>query len=706
MELDQSQELHRSVQAQARFRVRFGLLVAACIVGIHVFVPNGALGSASVLGTLVALYVIYTLSVLRISQRPGPLTLRDIVMITAVFDPLFLSGWLFMAGHSSLLFVGLYLFTILGFGFRVGAVPMHVCQAVSVAGFLTVAVLSPNWEGQYVFAASHVLLLILVPIYTSYLIRRIQAAKAEAERESRAKSQLLAKVSHELRTPLTGITAAAELLEVESRESATVGRARSILHLAGSLEAEITELLDMSRFEQQGVEELGPGEPFSLAYASTSVFKAMQSLAAHKPIHVEFSFDEQIQLSVIGNHQRLTSVLTNLVGNAVKFTDQGRVTLTVRLVEQSTTCYRVWFGVEDTGIGIAAEHLERIFEPFYQVSEGGDRRYGGTGLGTTIAKELVRAMGGELMVSSTEGEGSVFWFVLDLPLATEAEGEAGLETIPQASGSLSVVSGKHVLIADDNVTNLELLREMLLKDGHRVTAVTGGHEAIAHLSRTRFDLVLLDYNMGDISGEMVYQTYRFSRVDPAPTFFVTADTSPMTSQILEGLGANGVIFKPVTFSKLRQSFAQVFPDDVVVRPAPPDEPRRREGGLSAVPVEYLDSAAIEELLEIKDSPEFVCKIILDGIKDLEKLEAQLQSTLDAIDLPGLHRVAHAMKGVSLILGGVRLGALGDRLMQITHGQLESEQPRLKVEVARTTSETVHALEEERRKYLPPHAVND
>lgn len=696
----QADDLHRSVLAQASFRVRFGLLVAAIIVAIHMWTPGEAVASGTILLTLVALYAIYVVLALRISQHPGPIALREIVVITAVIDPLFLSAWLFLAGQSSLLFVGLYLFTILGFGFRVGAVPMHVCQAISIAGFVVVAILSPNWDGHLLFAAGHILLLIMVPIYASFLIRRIQTAKALAVQESRAKSQLLAKVSHELRTPLTGITAAAELVEVESRDATTVARMRSILRLAAGLEAEITELLDMSRFEQEGVGDLGPGEAFSLAYATTSVFKVLQTLASHKALHVEFEFDEALRLPVIGNRQRLVSVLTNLVGNAVKFTDQGKVTLVVRLVGQTDGSYRVWFGVEDTGVGIPEEHLQRIFEPFYQVSEGDGRRQGGTGLGTTIAKELVRAMGGELSVRSTSGEGSVFSFELDLPLATEAHASEQ----PAEDGPRGVVSGKHVLIADDNVTNLELLREMLLKDGHQVTAVTGGHDAITQLSKTRFDLVLLDYNMGDVSGEMVYQTYQFSHVDTAPTFFVTADTSPMTAQMLEKLGPAGVIYKPVTFARLREAFAQMFPHDVIMTPAPAPVPRSRN--IELVPVTYLDHEVVEDLFAIKGSPEFMLKILLEGTRDILKLEQEMKGAVGALDLPTLHRAAHAMKGVSLSLGGVRLGALGDRLMMITHDELAATHDRLLEEITHTAAATVQALEDVRRRYQPPHAVND
>lgn len=700
------EDLARNVLAQANFRVRIGLVMAAVVVGTHLFGPYQS-GTSPLLPLGVAAgYVIYTAVARYFSARPAPLTHRDVVMITAVADPLFYSAWLFATGESSVLFVALYLFTVLGFGFRVGAVPMHVCQVMSLVGFTLVALTSPVWQEHVLFALSHMVLLALVPLYASFLIARIQNARALAEHESRAKSQLLAKVSHELRTPLTGISAAAQLLEVESAEPATVARAQSILHLSNALDAEIRQLLDLSKIEVRGhLRRDEPPAPYSVARAMASAFQSLESIAAGKPVQARLEMDPAIRLPVVGHHDNLVAVLTNLAGNAVKFTDRGSVTLEARLLEDAGDRYRLRFAVVDTGIGIPPEFHAQIFDPFFQVSAGTQKSRGGTGLGTTIARELVTRMGGRLDVDSAPGEGSSFHFELDLAVDRAAAG-TGAEAV--GGGTLDVVTGKRVLIADDNQTNLELLREMLLKDGHQVTAVDGGRDALAELAAHAFDVVFLDYNMDDVDGATVFQTYLFGRVDPAPVFFVTADATPLTRRTLEDVGGAGVINKPVTFARIREAMLQVFPGQATRRvalPPPAATPGpRRTAELAAVPVEYFSPEAIDMLREIKDSDAFVCQVLGDGLADLEKLERQILPAIAAQDIGQVHRLAHAIKGVALNIGGVRLAALADRLMTMPADTLAADPLRWQQELGATSRNTRLALDRERRARGPAKAA--
>ncbi|MHC9085034.1 ATP-binding protein [Luteimonas sp. RIT-PG2_3] len=701
MDRSNHEELDRNVVAQANFRLKFGVAVALTVVGIHTFGPyQSSISMALVLGML-CLYGIYAFGARYLATHPTSLTNWELVLITAVIDPLMLSMWLYFAGESSTLVVGFYLFTTMGFGFRVGALPMHICQLTSLAGFALVVMTSDFLPQHLLFVASHAILLIVVPLYAASLIKRIQTAKEVAEVESRAKSQLLAKVSHELRTPLTGIVADAQLLEVEAPNAATVSRARSIQNLAKTLDSEIKQLLDLSTAEDRTSAKREPPRSFSLAYTGTHVLKSMRSLVGGKAVMVELDFDESIKLPVMGYHQQLVAVLTNLAGNAVKFTDSGSVVLRMRLVQVENHAYRIWFAVEDTGIGIAPEHHDKIFQPFFQVEDGADRKYGGTGLGISIARELVQKMGGELKVQSALGLGSVFHFELLLPVdANEAEAEAGVR-----KHDVTMVTGKRVLVADDNATNLALMKEMLLKDGHQVTAVDKGHDAIVKLSANTYDMIFLDYNMGDVDGATVYQTYAYSRINLSPTFFITADTTAMTTKMLEDLGVTGVIYKPLTFEKLRAAFEQVFPGEgVAVKPEAPAA-RRSAVELSAVPVEFVDMAVIEGLREIKDTPEFLHKIISDAMSDLSELSDQMDVSIASRDLHQVHRQAHAMKGVSLNVGAVRLAALSDRLMTMSNDMLCADPPRWQSELANAVAQTCLALDGAKEAFLPQKVVN-
>src|SRR5690606_9145631 len=194
---------------------------------------------------------------------------------------------------------------------------------------------------------------------------------------------------------------------------------------------------------------------------------------------------------------------------------------------------------------------------------------------------------------STPGVGTVFRF--QLRLARTAPGPAAAAAAAK-SEPVRIVRDKRILVADDNRTNLVLIAEMLQNDDHKVTAVDSGHAALEALAGDDFDVVFLDFNMQDIDGATVYETYRFGRLQAAPTYFVTADTSNLTARRLESLGASGLIYKPVTFDKLRAAMASQFPGEADAVPAAAPRPAPH---LRPVPVEYLDPAAIETLREIR-----------------------------------------------------------------------------------------------------------
>jgi two-component system sensor histidine kinase RpfC len=385
----------------------------------------------------------------------------------------------------------------------------------------------------------------------------------------------------------------------------------------------------------------------------------------------------------------------NLTGNAVKFTLEGSARLEIRLLDAQDGAYRLRFSVTDTGIGIPPEHQERLFEPFYRVETGDRRQFRGTGLGTTIAREHVRRMGGDLQVSSAPGQGSLFWFEVTLPTT-----ERQAPTANRDRTAVPVVPPKRVLVADDNGVNLELLQQMLMKDGHHVTAVRNGMQALEALATSDFDVLMLDFNMGDVDGLTVYQTYAFGRLRPAPTFFVTADASAATAARLGDAGAAGVIYKPLSFDKLRRALLSVFPGEAAVAeqaPAPPPgaAPVVR---LTAVPVELVDPGILDTLREIKDQPAFLYSMISEGLDDLRALQAELAPALAGQRLADAQLHAHAMRGVALSIGAIRLAALCERIMKLTHGQLRSHSEKLHADLLATTEASITALEQLRAPF--------
>ena len=705
-------ELSANVRAQADFRLKFGILVALVMLATMYYVNPEKITQRLAVEVAMAVYFTYAVAVAYLSRKLGGRPAKGLLFFTAVSDPLFLTTWLYLFGDSAILFAGLYLFTVLGFGFRLGNQPMFVCQAASILGFAVVILVSPNWQHPGFAEASHFIVLVMVPLYASSLIRRLQTAKALAEFESKAKSMLLANVSHELRTPLTGIVSSAQLIEIETSDPAIARRAQAINEMATGLDAEIGRMLDLARLEAKGA--VRETVTFPLTDVTDHVMRVLAPVASTKGLDLVLEMDPRIARPVVGSVQDLTGVLTNLVGNAIKFTPAGSVTLKVELLADGAAGCRLMFAVRDTGIGIPAEHLGRIFEPFYQVESGSRRKYGGTGLGTSIALEYVKRMGGQLQVESKPGEGTRFLFELDLPHPAMAP------QAPAAPKAPPVITGKRVLVADDNRVNLELLRQMLLKDRHEVTTATSGGQALQLLAREDFDLVLLDFNMGDIDGATVYQTYCFGRIDTAPTYFITADTTSTTAARLAEAGAAGVIYKPLSFDRLRHAIASQFSDEPLESgaessakllastsppawPAAAPEASRSSPRLRAVPVEFLDQEAIENLREIKDTPEFMFSMISEGLEDIESTQLRLTASMRQHRLPDVHHDAHTLRGVSLSFGAVRLAAFADRLMTISDQALAAERSQLLSDLQQNYAQSVSALRELRRQFSPSEA---
>lgn len=711
------QPLRESLLAQARLRLRLGMPALLFIVGaVYLYDAAHQQFEAHEMGVLSLAYVAYCVATYWFSIHNTGRWDKALLGTTVAGDPLMLSAFLYAAGDGAILFVGFYLFTILGFGFRVGIRSMRWCQGIAIVGFVMVAMYSPAWREMLMVTASHILLLIVVPLYASGLIRGLRDAQMAAKYESEAKSKLLANVSHELRTPLTGIISAAQLIQAETAGGDVINaKARSITDMAWHLDGEISQLLDLSKLQ------LGTSKDevvaFTVDNVISNVVDAVQAAVTAKNLALTVRIDPSISVPVKGMAQSLRSVLINLVGNAIKFTDAGRVDVSAEAIETNDAHYVVRFRVSDTGIGIPAEHLSKIFEPFYQVERGTNRKYGGTGLGMAISKEHVARLGGRIEVRSTVGEGSVFWF--DIPLE---KAHIGSETQAE-DASAQVVLTKRVLLADDNATNLALIREMLCRDGHEVVAATSGTEALSHLATDAFDIVMLDYNMHDIDGAQVWSIYSMSRTKPAPTYFITADTTVATKDRLLSLGAAGVMYKPITFAMIRKTLHAAFPDEI----APVAERTPRPSAqtpvqanvqtaaqaaympnrLTAVATEYLAHDALENLREINPSDAFAKRLLSDAKDDIAQIALEMSIALAEGNVPAVRRQGHAMKGVSLNIGAPRLAAFGEKAMtssfEAIHGQRKELEDNLKQEVAGTVAAIEGLLSDIDRVQAPAEA---
>lgn len=373
-------------------------------------------------------------------------------------------------------------------------------------------------------------------------IRRIsedlKTAKIEAEASSRAKEEFLANMSHEIRTPMNAIIGMARLLKKTSLDSEQKKYLQAILTSSNNLIALINDILNLSKIEsgKLEIENLG----FGIADLLESLYYSQKIIADTKKIDFRYSVDSSVPKILRGDPYRLNQILTNLVNNAIKFTQNGFVELTVKLQEKAENKYWIFFSVRDTGIGIAEDKLGEIFESFTQADTSVTRRFGGTGLGLTITKSLVKMMNGELAVRSILGEGTEFTVAIPFE-----EGEIVEVNIEQDFDTHSLeLKGIHVLLVEDNRINKLLVSTLFDKWGVNYDWAENGEEAIEFLKKKEFNLILMDVQMPVMSGLEATQIIRKVLKLELPIIALTAHAFKEDAKKCIDSGMDDVIVKP------------------------------------------------------------------------------------------------------------------------------------------------------------------
>jgi two-component system sensor histidine kinase RpfC len=698
------------------------------------------------------------------------------IVLQLVTDTGVLSIGMHLGSHVVAPLYPIYLWAVLGYGFRFGLAYLRAAMVCAFIGFALCVATTSYWRHDLFLSCGLLAGLVAIPLYTASLIRSLSAAKQQAEEANHAKSLFLASVSHELRTPLNAVIGMSDLLVGTRLDGEQQDMVRTTGTAARSLLSLIDGILDFSRIEAGKMPV--QNAPFDLPSLIWSIERMVSVTAQAKGIAVSTYISARTPARFLGDSRHITDVLQNLASNAVKFTARGSVLISVDAVERAGEQLVIAIEVSDTGIGIAPEAQARIFESFTQADETIIDRFGGTGLGLAIARKLVELQGGRISVSSKVAEGSTFRVVLPLRLAEppapplpalrlalisgERSGSAALvtrledrgisvfrQTIrpdatpeslaaavaettglnallidggsiacartylrdpasaredrppvvlldidnPEAApdialrrGCLSLLrrdaadvdldyvlrsiaarqdtegggplAGRtkgrslHILVADDNRINQNVVAKILERGGHSYTVVSNGEAALDALERETFALVLMDVNMPVMNGIDATRFYRMASAGERrlPIMALTADATPEMAARCVDAGMDLCIVKPVEANRLLDIIAEFGQADP---PAPaPDQPGRglRTTDPATQAARPSVSPRMLKDLEALGGPSFVAGIAQDFITDAADLLISLRAAADSGDTAVFQAEAHALSSAAANIG--------------------------------------------------------
>jgi two-component system, sensor histidine kinase RpfC len=615
-----------------------------------------------------------TLLLIAIALNPAQSNVRR--WLGMLLDYSMMAATMILLGEVAAPAYVLILWVTIGNGLRYGRNFLYMAITCAAASFGVVIHATTFWQ-TYVFLSWGLLIgLIAIPLYLASLLSALTAAVDEARRANAAKSRFLATMSHELRSPLNGIIGMSELLSsmrlsAEQRECADV-----IQTSAQTLAMLVEDVLDISAIEAGKLKRQDAN--FSIRDLVRRLRTMLTPLASAKGLKLNINLPDTLPSRVRGDGGHLLQVLMNLLHNAIKFTESGSVDL--EITEQSRTAekIKIFFSIRDTGIGIPDSQLEKIFQAFEQLDTGPARRYGGSGLGTTIAKTLTELMGGTIGFEKNPGGGSLFWVILDFELLGAESG--ALTDIKQSYRVEKVVAiddpfvrhrarvrALKILIADDIAANRIVLQRLLERAGHSVSLASDGEAALDQLAESAFDLAFIDLHMPGISGLDVIRQAKVMQagLSHIPLVALSADATTDSIREAEAAGASLFLTKPIVVARLLDSIAELIKKDT-------------NGMLKPVPQTILQSGdgfrpeVLRELASMNLGETFLNQFVEQCLQDAERCLTEIEQASAISDWEMVRESAHAMKGISENLGADTVSRICTEVMHANSSELSRD----------------------------------
>ena len=480
--------------------------------------------------------------------------------------------------------------------------------------------------------------------------KALKLAKKKAEAANLAKDAFLANMSHEIRTPMSSVLGFLELTLEDPTIRGDLQQYLSTAHnSAQGLLSLIDDILHVSKLE--GGKVVLEKRPFRLLELIKKSCDTMKIEAQKKGLYLEYDIHPSLPGSFLGDAFRINQVLVNLIGNAIKFTQHGGVVIKIMPEKKKK---EVHFMVEDSGIGILPDRLNKLFDPFEQADMSTTRKYGGTGLGTTISKQIVELMGGQIWAESEKDKGSIFHFIINID-ACDDNAVEDIDRFKEKEKSGQNINRKFkILLAEDTDTNAILVKTRLERQGHHITHAHNGREAVDAFKKNVFDIVLMDIHMPEMDGIQATAIIRSTKMDTRehiPIIALTASVMGTEIKRFIAAGMDSVVAKPIDFKKLNMAMDKLVPEDKGVKNS-----KNTESGNSSCRSKEprIDGVDYKAGIARWQDQEIYTKALISFADEYKNILSSFSSLLDSEQAEQAYQVIHKLKGTAANLSIIKV----------------------------------------------------